>query len=105
METTATLILELFPVAQRTNRSVVELAEHVDAFTRTTVLHQKLDRFVDLFNWLRVPDQYIHALSAPGEDSKDGHSAVWKRERVWGVPCSKRLPKCANAIPNRSGHC
>jgi site-specific recombinase len=83
LETTATLILWLFPAAQRSNPSVAELAERVDAFTRTTAVPLKLDRFVDLFNWLRVPDQHIHELAAPGEESKQWHGGVWKRQRVW----------------------
>jgi site-specific recombinase len=83
LETTATLILWIFPAAQRSNPSVVELAERVDAFTRTTVLPRKIDHFVELFNWLRVPDQHIHELAGPGVENTEWHSAVWKRERVW----------------------
>jgi site-specific recombinase len=83
LETTATLILWLFPPAHRNNPSVVELAERVDAFTRANDISHKIDCFIDFFNWLRVPDQKIHALAAPGVESKDWHSAVWKRERVW----------------------
>ena len=83
METTATLILWLYPPAHRNNPSVVELAEHVDAFTRADDISHKIDCFIDFFNWLRVPDQKIHALAAPGVESKDWHSAVWNRERIW----------------------
>jgi site-specific recombinase len=83
LETTATLILWLFPPAARNNPSVVEMAERVDAFTRTTEVARKIDCFVEFFNWLRVPDQKIHELVAPGVESKEWHSSVWKRERVW----------------------
>jgi site-specific recombinase len=59
------------------------MAERVDAFTRTTEVARKIDCFVEFFNWLRVPDQKIHELVAPGVESKEWHSSVWKRERVW----------------------
>jgi hypothetical protein len=83
LETTAALILGLFPPAHRNNASVVELAERVDAFTRAAYVPHKIDCFIDFFSWLRMPDQKIHELAAPGVESKEWHSAVWKRERVW----------------------
>ncbi len=59
------------------------MAERVDALTRTAEIARKIDCFVEFFNWLRVPDQKIHELTAPGVESKEWHSSVWKRERVW----------------------
>ena len=83
METTSTLVLWQFPAAQRTSPSVVELAARVDAFTRADAIQIKLDRFVDLFNWLRTPDNHIYMVAAPGQENPDRHNPVWRRERVW----------------------
>jgi site-specific recombinase len=82
-ESTANLILSLFPVSDRNNASVCELAERADAFTRATVLSRLIDRFVEFFDWLRVPDHHIRELAAAGSDNPQWRGSIWKRERVW----------------------
>ena len=82
-ESTANLILSRFPAADRNDPSVRQLAERADAFTHATVLSRKIDRFVEFFDWLRVPDHRMCELAAPGQDSAEWHLSIWKRERVW----------------------
>ncbi len=82
-ESTANLILALFPVADRKNASVRQLAERADAFTRATVLSRKIDRFVEFFEWLRVPDRHMRELASAEGENPDWHGSIWKRERVW----------------------
>ncbi len=82
-ETTANLILALFPPADRNNASVRQLAEHADAFTRATALNRRIDRFVSFFDWLRMPDHRISELVPADTENLDWRSSAWKRERVW----------------------
>ncbi|HEY2458697.1 MAG TPA: hypothetical protein VGI13_15445, partial [Candidatus Acidoferrum sp.] len=83
VDTTRNLILSLFPASEQGNRSLQELADRVEDFTRAGTLHMRLDTFVSLFSWLRETDSRISdPLPMPIEPAV-WMGAEWKRERVW----------------------
>ncbi|MGA2418787.1 MAG: gliding motility protein [Candidatus Acidiferrum sp.] len=84
MESTQELILSLFPPAERSNSSLLRLAQKAEALTAASTLPQRLDAFVDLYSWTRERDVLISdplasapcaAAEAPDPDSK--RSLVW----------------------------
>jgi site-specific recombinase len=84
VDSTRNLIFALFPANEQGNRSLQELADKVEVFTRAGTLHMRLDAFVDLFSWLRVTDPRISdPLPMQGEGNTDWMGAEWSRERVW----------------------
>lgn len=83
MDSTRNLILALFPAAEQGNRSLQELADRAETFTRAGTLHQRLDAFVDLFSWLRGTDYKISDPLPMPVESTVWMGAEWKRERVW----------------------
>jgi hypothetical protein len=56
---TQELILGLFAPGDGENKSLLQLASHVDALTSAATLTPRLDAFVDLYNWTREPDGTI----------------------------------------------
>jgi site-specific recombinase len=83
VDSTRNLILSLFPANEQGNRSLQELADKAEVFTRAGTFRLRLDAFVDLFSWLRVTDHRISVpLAIPGEPAV-WMGAEWKRERVW----------------------
>jgi site-specific recombinase len=83
VDTTRNLILSLFPASEQGNRSLQELADKVEDFTRAGTLRMRLDTFVSLFAWLRGTDRHIpDPLPMPIEPAV-WMGAEWKRERVW----------------------
>jgi site-specific recombinase len=83
VESTRNLILALFPASEQNNRSLQELADKVEDFTRAGTLYVRVDAFVNLFNWLRDTDARIsNPLPMPVETDV-WMGAEWRRERVW----------------------
>jgi hypothetical protein len=83
VDSTRNLILALFPATEQGNRSLQELADKAETFTRAGTLHQRLDAFVDLFFWLRGTDSKISDPLPMPVESTVRMGAEWKRERVW----------------------
>jgi site-specific recombinase len=63
--------------------SLLGLAERAGLFTEAATLRARLDAFVELFNWLRVPDRRIPEPLPREANSRVQSEAKWKRERVW----------------------
>jgi site-specific recombinase len=87
LESTRNLVLALFPANAQSNRSLQELADKAETFTRAGTLHTRLDALVDLFAWLRVTNRRICEPLPPVVPDPDSTEpwmgAEWKRERVW----------------------
>src|SRR4029077_8415925 len=83
VESTRTIVLDLFPANERGNLSVLGLAERVGSFTDAKTLRTRLDAFVELFNWLRVSDRRIPEPLPRDPQGRKRSEAQWKRERVW----------------------
>ncbi len=87
MESTRNLILALFPANAQSNRSLQELADKAETFTRAGTLHTRLDALVDFFAWLRVTDRRICDPLPPvipdPDTAEAWMGAEWNRERVW----------------------
>jgi site-specific recombinase len=77
------LILSLFPPEVRGNASLRALAARMQSFVQAENLHAKLDAFVELMAWARVPDAQIVDPLRIEPAPQDASSADWKRERVF----------------------
>lgn len=82
VESTRHLVLSLYPEQQHASRSLQQLADLVETFTRAGTLHGRLDALVCLYDWLRERDNAIPELPSAPED-KMLSGAEWRRERVW----------------------
>jgi site-specific recombinase len=83
VESTRTMVLGLFPANERGNMSLLGLADRVGSLTEARTLRRRLDAFVGLFNWLRVPDRRIPEPLPRETHTRSRSEAQWKRERVW----------------------
>jgi site-specific recombinase len=84
VESMQDLILSLFPPSVRFNFPLRRLAKNVEALTCATTLPNRLDAFVDLYDWMRQEDATIcdplstaPSVAAEAVDSSSKRSLVW----------------------------
>ncbi len=83
MNSTRQLTLDLFPVEQRTSKSLRELAGILERLTRANSLSSRLNAVVELAAFNRQKDREIPSpLKSPGGTPLE-HDERWKREAVW----------------------
>ena len=83
MPSTRELILGLFPPEQRSNRSLRELASHVERLTAATSLKTRLDATVELGNFNRKRDRHICAPLSDSLGTEFDSDPRWRRQAVW----------------------
>ncbi len=83
MPSTSEIILALFPPAERSNKSLRELALLVDRLTSATTLKARLDATVELATFNRTGDRHISPPLSAAVGSEFGQDARWRRQAVW----------------------
>ncbi len=83
MPSTSDIILALFPPTERPNKSLRELASHVEKLTNATSLKTRLDAVVDLATFNRQRDRRISPPLSAALDTEYDHDARWRRQAVW----------------------
>jgi len=83
MPSTSDLILALFPPAERSKKSLRELASHVERLTNAKPLQTRLDAAVDLATFNRTRDRHISTPLATPPGGEFENDPRWRRQTVW----------------------
>jgi site-specific recombinase len=84
VDSTQELVLGLFRPGEGDNKSLWQLASHVDALTSAATLSLRLDAFVALYNWTREPDgTIVDPLPSSADIALEAADPTSKRSLVW----------------------